>query len=73
MKGKVSDIARIPLGRTVNEGALPLELTTGSDAHDAWFRAKVLQVISDTRPDVDDADAEVYFARRREGALRKAE
>jgi DNA-damage-inducible protein J len=34
----VSDAVRILLTRTANEGALPLELVTSSDAHDAWFR-----------------------------------
>ncbi|RWN58184.1 type II toxin-antitoxin system RelB/DinJ family antitoxin [Mesorhizobium sp.] len=69
----VSDAVRILLTRTANEGALPLELVSNSDAHDAWFRAKVLQAIEDTRPDVEDADAETHFAGRRAAALRKAE
>ncbi len=46
----VSDVVRILLTRTANEGVLPLELVTGSEAHDAWFRAKVLQALNDTRP-----------------------
>lgn len=47
----VSDAVRIMLTRTANEGALPLELLTGSEAHDAWFRTKVLEALNDTRPD----------------------
>jgi DNA-damage-inducible protein J len=69
----VSDAVRILLTRIANEGALPLELVSNSDAHDAWFRAKVLQVLEDTPPDVEDADADAYFAGRRTAALRKAE
>lgn len=46
---------------TANEGALPLELFSHSEAHDAWFRAKVLRALEDTRPDVDDADADGTF------------
>jgi DNA-damage-inducible protein J len=68
----VSDAVRILLTRTANEGALPLELVSNSDAHDAWFRAKVLQALEDVRPDVDDSDAERHFAERRAVALRKA-
>jgi DNA-damage-inducible protein J len=68
----VSDAVRILLTRTANEGALPLELVSTSDAHDAWFRAKVLQALEDTRPDVEDAEAEAHFAGRRATALRKA-
>jgi DNA-damage-inducible protein J len=68
----VSDAVRILLTRTANEGALPLELVSTSDAHDAWFRAKVLQAREDTRPDVEDAEAEAHFAGRRATALRKA-
>jgi DNA-damage-inducible protein J len=51
---------------------LPLELISNSSAYDAWFRAKVQQALDDTRPDIDDADAETHFANRRSAALRKA-
>jgi addiction module RelB/DinJ family antitoxin len=68
----VSDAVRILLTRTANEGALPLELFSHSEAHDAWFRAKVLRALEDTRPDVDDADADAHFRERRAAALRKA-
>ncbi|MQW61594.1 type II toxin-antitoxin system RelB/DinJ family antitoxin [Sinorhizobium meliloti] len=67
----VSDAVRILLTRTANEGAL-LELFSHSEAHDAWFRAKVLRALEDTRPDVDDADAEAHFRERRAAALGKA-
>ena len=68
----VSDAVRILLTRTANEGALPLELFSNSEAHDAWFRAKVLRALEDTRPDVDDAEADAHFRERRSAALRKA-
>ncbi|MCV9938686.1 type II toxin-antitoxin system RelB/DinJ family antitoxin [Boseaceae bacterium BT-24-1] len=68
----VSDAVRILLTRTANEGALPLELVSTSDAHDTWFRAKVLQALADERPDIDDAEAESGFAERRAAAYRKA-
>lgn len=68
----VSDAVRILLTRTANEGALPLELISTSEAHDAWFRAKVLEALADTRPDVEDAEAEAHFAARRTAARRKA-
>lgn len=69
----VSDAVRILLTRTANEGALPLELISTSEAHDAWFRAKVMQALEDTSPDISDAEAEELFAARRAAALRKAE
>jgi DNA-damage-inducible protein J len=68
----VSDAVRILLTRTANEGALPLELLLGSEAHDAWFRVKVLEAINDTRPDISDDEVEVHFAERRASALLKA-
>ncbi len=43
----VSNAVRILLTRTANEGALPLELFSGSEAHDAWFRTKVLEASLD--------------------------
>jgi len=52
----VSDAVRILLTRTANEVALPLELLSGSEARDAWFRNKVLEALSDTRPDVPDEE-----------------
>jgi DNA-damage-inducible protein J len=64
----VSDAVRILLTRTANEGVLPLELLSGSEAHDAWFRAKVLEALNDTRPDVSDEEVEVHFAERRAAA-----
>lgn len=68
----VSDAVRILLTRTANEGALPLELVSGGEAHDAWFRAKVLEALNDTRPDVSDDEAEAHFAQRRAAASRRA-
>ena len=68
----VSDAVRILLTRTANEGSLPLEMVGSSDAHDAWFRAKVLEALKDTRPDYEDVDAEGRVRERRAAALTKA-
>lgn len=68
----VSDAVRILLTRTANEGALPLELISTSEAHDAWFRAKVQEALEDHRPDIEDAEAEAHFVERRAAASRKA-
>lgn len=68
----VSDAVRILLTRTANEGALPLELVSNSEAHDAWFRAKVLEALADSRPDVSDDEVEGHFVARRAAARRKA-
>lgn len=69
----VSDAVRILLTRTANEGVLPLELVTNSEAHDAWFRAKVLGALEDTRPDIPDDQVEAHFTGRRAAARRKAD
>jgi DNA-damage-inducible protein J len=69
----VSDVVRILLTRTANEGALPLELISNSDAYDAWFRGKVLEALNDTRADVDDADVEASFGKRRAAAMLKSQ
>jgi DNA-damage-inducible protein J len=69
----VSDAVRILLTRTANEGVLPLELVTNSEAHDAWFRAKVREALEDTRPDISGDQAEAHFAGRRAAARRKAD
>lgn len=67
----VSDAVRILLTRIANEGALPMELVSSSEAHDAWFRAKVIEALEDTRPDIPHEEVEAHFAKRREAALRK--
>ena len=67
----VSDAVRILLTRTANEGALPLELVTNSEAHDAWFRAKVHEALDDSRPDISDDQVEAHFAERRAAARRR--
>lgn len=69
----VSDAVRILLTRTANEGALPLELVTNSESHDAWFRAKVMQALDDSRPDIPDDEVAARFRHRRADARRKAE
>ena len=69
----VSDAVRILLTRTANEGALPIELLSTSEAHDAWFRAKVRQALDDERPDVDEDTVDAHFAERRASALRKVQ
>ncbi|HEV7306770.1 type II toxin-antitoxin system RelB/DinJ family antitoxin [Ensifer sp.] len=61
----VSDAIRILLTRTANEGALPLEVLARRDAHDAWFRAKVLQVLEDARPVAEDVDTKDRSCGRR--------
>lgn len=66
----VSDAVRILLTRTANEGALPLELISGGQAHDAWFKAKVLEALADTSADVDDDDVASHFEERRAKAMR---
>lgn len=71
--GCVSDTVRILFTLTANEGALRLALFGSSEAHDAWFRQKVLESLNDTRVDVEDTDAETHFEQRRAAALRKIE
>ena len=66
----VSDAVRILLTRTANEGALPLEVLTNSEMHDAWFRAKVIAALEDTRPDMADDEVERHFAARRAASLK---
>jgi len=68
----VSDAVRILVTRTANAGSLPLELLTSSEGHDAWFRAKVLEALNDTHPDVPDDEAEAHLAERRAAARRRA-
>ncbi|WP_341937379.1 type II toxin-antitoxin system RelB/DinJ family antitoxin [Marinimicrobium sp. C2-29] len=44
----VSDAVRILLTRVSKEGGLPAGLTTDQEAHDVWFREKVLEALADT-------------------------
>lgn len=66
----LSDAVRILLTRVAKEGGLPAGLTVDPKVHDVWFRAKVLEAISDTRPTVphrrvmDEAQARIDRKRR---------
>ena len=66
----VSDAVRILRARVAKEGGLPAGLTADPEAHDAWFRAKVLEALADTRPTVphrrvmDEAQARIDRKRR---------
>ena len=64
----VSDAVRILLTRTATEGALPLALIAEPAAHDAWFRAKVQEALTDTRPAVPNEEVKQRFAERRAAA-----
>ena len=65
----VADAVRILLTRVVKEGALPVGLTTDSEAYDAWFRAKVQKALMDLRPAVPHRqvmrEAQVLIDRKR--------
>ncbi|TPN79598.1 type II toxin-antitoxin system RelB/DinJ family antitoxin [Mesorhizobium sp. CU2] len=67
----VSDAVRILLTRTANEGAIPIDLITNSEAYDVWFRAKVREALDDTRPDIPDDQVEAHFAEKRAAARRR--
>ncbi|MBA3448920.1 MAG: type II toxin-antitoxin system RelB/DinJ family antitoxin [Pseudaminobacter sp.] len=68
----VSDAVRILLTRTANEGALPFDLATNAE-HDAWFRAKVLEALADSRPAVPHDEVTARFAERRAAARDRRE
>lgn len=68
----VSDVVRIVLTRVANEGALPAGLVADTQAHDAWFRAKVQQALNDTRPAFPNDEVTERFAKRRATALRRS-
>ncbi len=68
----VSDAVRILLTRVAKEGALPAGLTVDPAAHDAWFRAKVMEALEDLQLPVPQEEVERHFAMRRAAALTKA-
>jgi DNA-damage-inducible protein J len=66
----VSEAVRILLTRTAIEGALPFAPANNA-AHDAWFRAKVMEAINDPRPAVGHDEVKRRMAKRRAAALAK--
>ncbi|AOV18710.1 addiction module antitoxin (plasmid) [Acidihalobacter aeolianus] len=48
----VSEAVRMLLTRISEEGGLPPSLTLDAESYDAWFRAKVMESLADTRPGV---------------------
>lgn len=65
----VSDVVRIVLTRVANEGALPVGLVADSEAHDAWFRAKLQEALDDPRPTIPHDEVAERLAKRRGTAL----
>ncbi len=65
----VSDAVRILLVRIAREGGLPVGLTVDSEAHDAWFRAKVQEALADKETAVSHQqvmdDAQTLIDRKR--------
>jgi DNA-damage-inducible protein J len=61
----VSDAVRILLTRIAKEGALPFDFAIEPAAHDAWFKAKVLEAMADAAPPMSHEDVEAHFAARR--------
>ncbi|EJJ27214.1 type II toxin-antitoxin system RelB/DinJ family antitoxin [Rhizobium sp. CF142] len=48
----ISDAVKILLTRIEKEKALPAGLTADPEAYDTWFRNKVREALTDTRPGV---------------------
>ena len=67
----LSDAVRILLTRIAKEGGLPIGLTSDPASHDAWFRAKVHEALSDPRAALPHAqvmdDARELIDRKRRG------
>jgi DNA-damage-inducible protein J len=67
----VSDVVRMLLTRIANEGNIPIELTVKREEYDAWFRAKVIEAMSDPRPTVAHDQVEATFAAKRAALIAK--
>lgn len=69
----VADAVRMFLTRVTKEGGLPVGVTTDPEAHDAWFRDKVREAMTNNSPSVshqqvmDDVQA-LIDRKRRAGA-----
>lgn len=61
----VSDAVRVLLTRIAKEGALPAGLTVDPVAHDAWFRAKVMDALANPGMPVPHDEVQARFAQRR--------
>ena len=64
----VSDAVRVLLTRVAHEGALPAGLTVDPAAHDAWFRAKVMEALDNPGTLVPNEEVQARFAKRRAAA-----
>lgn len=68
----VSDAVRILLTRVAQEGALPAGLTASPEAHDAWFKAKVVEALNDTRQAYSHDEVSQHFSKKREALTEKS-
>jgi DNA-damage-inducible protein J len=67
----VSDVVRIVLTRTANEGGLPFALQSSKPEQEAWFRARMQNALKDPAPDIPQEKLEASFAPRSAAALLK--
>jgi hypothetical protein len=63
---------RVLLTCTANEGILPLEIVSNSQAYDSRFREKVQRGAGGYRADLDASEVEAHFPQRPAAALREA-
>ena len=68
----VSDAVRILLTRTANEGSFAIRPEEPA-GYDAWFRAKVQEVLDTPRAGLPHAEMKVKLAKRRKDLMARAE
>ncbi|MGB1372033.1 MAG: type II toxin-antitoxin system RelB/DinJ family antitoxin [Aequoribacter sp.] len=68
----VSDAVRILLTRVAKEGALPAGLTAAPEAHDAWFKSKVIEALRDTTQTYNHEEVTERFNTKREALMKKS-
>jgi DNA-damage-inducible protein J len=68
----VSDAVRILLTRVAKEGALPAGLTAAPEAHDEWFKAKVIEALNDAKQTYSHDEVSEHFNKKREALITKS-
>lgn len=69
----VSDVVRIVLTRTANEGELPFALQNNTVEHDAWFRARVQAALKNPVQETPHGNMEASSSYQHTAASWKAE
>lgn len=67
----ISDLVRLAITRTAEDGTLPFGLQGEDPGYDTWFREQVQEALDDPRPPLSNEEVEEHMAKVRRELAQK--